>query len=446
MSPSSVLRPLSVIAVMVILQGASAGAEDTKTPLSVLADASEHGLPETTDSSVSLQKSLLGYAQAQHGGRIEPAKVDAEWALDPEPFDAEKGLREAEASGDLTAWLAALPPPYEGYRALVSARRRYAALARAGGWGALPPLGLKPGSVGSGVLALRRRLDAEGYSSMASRSPATFDSGLEQALRRFERNHDLPVNGVVTKGVHDALAISPAVDLATIDANLERWRWLPRALSPDRIEVNIAAAELTLFHQGEAMMTMRTIVGDIGHHTPMFATTTTAIVINPPWVVPTSIAKAELYPKEARRPGYFAANGFSRVNGELRQAAGPKSALGRVKIDLDDPYSIYLHDTPQRGYFARENRAMSHGCVRLERPVDLAAALLSPQQVSRKNIEGIIAAGATKRINLTTRTPVFFLYRTAVANEDGTVSFHPDVYGWDAELNAALSQLSFAPS
>ena len=89
---------------------------------------------------------------------------------------------------------------------------------------------------------------------------------------------------------------------------------------------------------------------------------------------------------------------------------------------------------------------MSHGCVRLERPVDLAAALLSPQQVSRKNIEGIIAAGATKRISLTTRTPVFFLYRTAVANEDGTVSFHPDVYGWDAELNAALSQLSFAPS
>ena len=414
-------------------------------PLGILASASEQGLPASMAAPESLQEAILAYARAQHGGRIEPAKVDPEWALHPESFDSLKGLRDAEAGGGLQAWLASLPPPDEGYRALVAARRRYASLVRAGGWqAASPPVGLKRGSVGRGVLALRRRLDEEGYTSVPSRSADAFDSGLDQALRQFERSRDLPANGVVTVRVRDALGVSPEANLATIDANLERWRWLPRTVPPDRIEVNIASAELTLFQHGAATMTMRTVVGDTAHHTPMFAASTTAVVINPPWIVPVSIAKAELMPKEARHHGYFAANGFSRVNGVLRQAAGPKSALGRVKIDLDDPYSIYLHDTPQRSFFSLDKRALSHGCVRLERPIDLAAALLSPQNITREEIEAAIKAAATRRIGLATKTPVFLFYRTAMANDDGTVSFHPDIYGWDAKLTLALTQSAAA--
>ena len=439
------LRALAAVVVIAALQDAGARAEDDTVPLGILASASEQGLPAPMAAPASLHEAILAYARAQHGGRIEPANVDPEWALHPEFFDAVTGLRDADAGGGLQAWLASLPPPDEGYRALVAARRRYAALVQAGGWGtASPPVGLKRGSVGGAVLALRRRLDAEGYTSVPFRSADAFDSGLDHALRQFERSHDLPVNGVVTTLVQNALATSPEADLAIIDANLERWRWLPRTLAPDRIEVNIASAELTLFLHGAANMTMRTVVGGTTHHTPMFAANTTAVVINPPWIVPVSIAKAELFPQEARHHGYFAANGFSRANGVLRQAAGPKSALGRVKIDLDDPYSIYLHDTPQRSFFSLDKRALSHGCVRLERPIDLAAALLSPQNISRDEIESAIKAAATRRIGLATKTPVFLFYRTAMANGDGTVSFYPDIYGWDAKLTAALTQSAVA--
>jgi murein L,D-transpeptidase YcbB/YkuD len=155
--------------------------------------------------------------------------------------------------------------------------------------------------------------------------------------------------------------------------------------------------------------------------------------------VPPDIAAKELYPKQRRSPGYFARNDFYVSGGQLIQRAGPKSSLGYVKFDIPDAFDVYLHDTPARTLFARDKRWLSHGCMRIENPRDLAAALLGPQGWNRTTVDAAIAAGATRTVRLKTPVPVFVVYRTVVADAAGHASFRSDVYGWDAELEAALA-------
>lgn len=445
--PTFALPMLAVIALAIALGGGGVlarplNSQEAAEAAAVLAAAPEQGLPAPDLARAAIEDALISYAMSQHGARIDPSATDPDWALTPEPFDGEAGFRSALDTNTLEAWLESLPPADPQYRSLVDARRRYWRLAQTGGWKTpMPPLGLRRGASGRGVSHLRLRLQAEGYVDEPARGPAVFDAGLDRALRLFQRRHDLTQDGVVTAPVLAALAVPPGALVSVIDANLERRRWLPRDLPGDRIEVNIASAELTLFRGGAPSIVMRTVVGDPAHRTKIFASRATGIVVNPPWNVPTSIMIKELLPREAREPGYLARNDFTFVKGQLRQLAGPKSALGHLKIELDDPYEIYLHDTPQRGFFARDDRALSHGCVRLERPVELAADLLAAQGGTGEQLQSLIAAQATRHIPLQTKIPVYLLYWTAEANADGSVSFHPDRYGWDGELNSAIAAL-----
>jgi murein L,D-transpeptidase YcbB/YkuD len=436
----------AALAVALISHGAVAARdltpEETAQANAVLAAAPDHGLPAPDLAKAPIEDAIVSYAAAQHGARVDPRATDADWAFKPEAFDADAGLHKALDTDGLAAWLAALPPDHSRYAALVEARRRYGRLAADGDWNApTPPPGLKRGAAGRGVLALRRRLEAEGYAAVPDKAPTLFDAGLDQALRLFELHHDLRQDGVVTAPVLAALATPPKTLLAIIDANLERWRWAPRDLPDQRIEVNIAAARATLYQGVTPVTDMRAVVGDPAHRTTMFAAQATGVVINPPWYVPADIAAKELFPREKREPGYLARNDYVVVDGMIRQKAGPLSALGHVKIELDDPYEIYLHDTPERTLFALSDRALSHGCVRLQHPVDLAAALLAPQGRTADDLQTLIAAKTTRRIALKTHMPTYLFYWTAEANADGTVTFHPDRYGWDAKLNAALAAL-----
>ena len=168
----------------------------------------------------------------------------------------------------------------------------------------------------------------------------------------------------------------------------------------------------------------------------MFASALDAVVFNPPWNVPASIATKEILPKAAKDPGYLSRHHFVLVGGQLQQRPGPGNALGRVKFDLNSPFGVYLHDTPGRAAFAGENRALSHGCMRLEKPKELAEALLgwTPQRIGQA-----IDAGSTQRVALARPLPLIVTYRTVIGGHDGTVSFRPDVYGWDEKLMAALA-------
>jgi murein L,D-transpeptidase YcbB/YkuD len=190
---------------------------------------------------------------------------------------------------------------------------------------------------------------------------------------------------------------------------------------------------------------MRAVVGDPKHHTPSLASEVVSIVFNPPWVVPSSIAAKELFPKEARNHGYFARNGFRVVGGQLVQHPGPKAALGYLKFEIPTPFDVYLHDTPSRSLFKNDARWLSHGCVRLEDPRGLATVLLTPQGWSRDDVDTTIANRATKRFPLDVHMPVFIVYRTAAADAAGAVTFRPDVYGWDAQLADALAGRNTAP-
>ena len=277
------------------------------------------------------------------------------------------------------------------------------------------------------------------FDATAVKDPRKFDKPLDQAVRRFQVRHGLPPTGVGTADTIAALNISAEADLAQIDANLERWRWLPRSPPADRITVNIPAAALTFSKGDEPVLTMRVVVGNPDHRTPTFGAKATAVVFNPAWHVPSSIAAKEIYPKEARHPGYFRRNGFSVVGGQLVQAYGPSSALGHLKIDLDDPFAVYLHDTPSRGGFTRATRNLSHGCIRMQHPDDVAALLLGTQDWKRDDVTAAIAAKVTKRVGLKNPYPVFIVYRSAIANSDQTVTFLPDIYGWDTKLNDALA-------
>lgn len=385
-----------------------------------------------------LLAALRRHAETELGQRVRPRAVVDEWALQPPRRDVARELEAARAAGTLDAWLGNLSPSSAQYRALREARARYASLTTRG-WSILPagPT-LREGDRQDTIPALRARLSAEGYEVGAEAEPTLFDASLRAALEAFQVRHGLEVDGVLGPATRAALNVPAATRLAQIDANLERHRWTPRDLPADRLEVDTGGATATLFAGGRPSLTMRVIVGDPKHPTPMFASRIEAVVFNPPWRVPGSIASKEILPRARRDPGYLARNNFTWVGGQLVQRPGPRNSLGVVKFDLPSPFGVYLHDTPGKAAFTRADRALSHGCMRLEKPRELAAILLSPQGGSVEGVETAIAAGSTQRVALRTPLPLYVFHWTAVADEDGRVSFRRDVYGWDRKLMIAL--------
>ena len=382
----------------------------------------------------ALAARLLAYARTETGQRIAPARLDRLWTLAQPPRDLAAELAAARSQEGLAAWLAGLAPRAPGYRALVAARSRYALLTDVGGWPAMPEgSALRPGDAGSGVTTLRARLAAEGYGAPTA-APEVFDTDLAALLRTFQGLHGLDVDGVVGPATRAALNITAAERLAQIDASLERWRWM-RDAPRDRVVVDTGWQEATLFRDGRPVLRMRAIVGSPQHPTPMFRAPLTGVVFSPPWNVPASIATNELLPAAARRPGLLEAMGIRWVGGRLRQRPGPNNSLGLVKFDIDSPWGVYLHDNPGKGLFAQPVRAFSHGCMRLERPRELAAALLG---WTSDAVDAAIAKGATRRLALRRPVAVLVTHRTARVEPDGRVAFRPDIYGWDRKLAAAL--------
>ncbi|MBW8816113.1 MAG: L,D-transpeptidase family protein [Caulobacterales bacterium] len=231
-----------------------------------------------------------------------------------------------------------------------------------------------------------------------------------------------------------------AAALTTLRANLERLRWLPRTEPPTRIDVNIASASLIYLVDGQPQLTMRTASGKPGDETPILTSTIDHLVLNPPWHVPDEIADQELRPKGE---GYLSSHGFvTDDSGRLVQQPGPDSALGLVKFEFDNPYAVYLHDTPAKSAFDRGQRAVSHGCVRLERALDLADRLLGTQAGwSPERIRQVIDSGETTTVKLERPVPVRLLYLTAVPSEGRIVTL-PDVYGWDPQVVSLLDRFS----
>ena len=386
-----------------------------------------------------LRKAALDYARAQHGARLKSSQFRRTWAIRPLPYDADAEFDLALARHDLSSWAASLPPQDPRYGRLVVAYARYRGIAAGGGWPILRAKGpLKPGASGTDVHSLRTRLAVEDplLASATAQAAGDYDAGLAEAVSRAQTRYGLNVDGVAGASTIAALNVPVEGRLAQMRASLERWRWMPRVLPAERVELNIAAAWFDDYENGAPVLSMRAIVGRPSDPTPSFQDHIHAVLFYPPWNVPAKIAANELWPKERRHPGYLARAGFRRLpGGRLQQQPGPNNSLGLVKFELDDPFAVYFHDTPARNLFAREYRALSHGCMRLEQPYALAKRLLgnNPDWPEDK-IDATLKAGVTQRVALPTRVMAYVVYWTAFVDDKGQVNFRPDVYGWDNPL------------
>lgn len=258
------------------------------------------------------------------------------------------------------------------------------------------------------------------------------------------------------EGAADADGVSKGARIARLRASLERWRWLPRDLPVRRVDVLVPFFELRL--RDAALSTSHVIiVGARGTQTPSFAAAIETITLNPTWTPPSSILLGELLPRFRRDPDAVAREGFDVIDSAghvvdpadvdwrarpfrytLRQRAGPGNALGRLRFDLPNLYAVFLHDTPSRGLFAREDRALSHGCIRVSEPVALAADALADPLWDETVLNAAIDAGETQVITLSAPLPIYILYLTAAPDQEGVIRYADDIYGRDAGVLRAL--------
>jgi murein L,D-transpeptidase YcbB/YkuD len=419
-----------------------------ETALKALRAADLHGLkpkdylPADEANAAEVAQGLLRYARDVKIGRLAPGEFPELWAIRPPPYDPAPELAKAAAEDRLQPWLDGLAPRYAGYVALKRGLVRYREIAQAGGWGTIPqggPMGL--GSTDPRVSALRQRLAVEDPQTQATGS-ATFDQALQDAVVRAQKRYGLKPDGVVGNGTLAYLNQPIGQRVLQIIANMERWRWLPATMPSTRVQVNSGAAIVTLFRDDKPVLSMKAVSGKPGDETPMLMSSIHSVVINPPWNVPARIAREELWPKERANPGYLASHGYRVIKVEgaeprLQQRSGDDSALGRFKFDFDNPFAVYLHDTPSKGGFDLYARQASHGCVRIEKPRKLAEALLAADPAWADSVAFDTALGdgsKTQRVKLPEQVPVMILYWTAFAGADGQMHFRGDPYNWDRLL------------
>lgn len=402
----------------------------------------EAGLADRLDDGdhavrAQLRRAVLAYARALHGQAIARGQMLSAWGARPGRYDAEAEFAAAAKAGRLDDWAEALAPPSPAYAALRAAYADYRKIQAAGGWPELPAdASLRAATRGPIVAALRARLAVEDPAVKDAGHGDQFDAAMTEAVRRAQLRYGQHATGEVDADLIAALNVPVEARLAQIRANLERLRWLPREPEPDRIEANSAAGLVDVYRGGQLVLHMRAAAGKPGDETPILASRVDRVVLNPTWNVPETIAEAELRPKG---PSYLQRLGFIETAGEggarLVQQPGPENALGQVKFLFDNRYAVYLHDTPARSAFDREQRSVSHGCVRLERALDLARLLLSTEPGwSPERMTEMLTSGETTEVKLERPVQVMLNYATAFVQPDGAVAFRPDVYGWDAEV------------
>jgi murein L,D-transpeptidase YcbB/YkuD len=385
---------------------------------------------------------------------VSIAAMSPHWKIPGETFDPAPDVITALKGNDLDKLADTLAPPHPAYQKLVKALATYKDLAARSGWAEIPgDKEVKLDGADPRVALVAERLKAEGYDV----------TDLPAALALFQTRHGLKPDGRVGKGTLAELNISAADRATQIAVNLERWRHLPRDFGTDYVAVNTADATVALYRDGKPVLNLRAITGDRRHATPVLMSRITAVTFNPPWEIPPSIANKEILPKLKKDPTYLAANNMVVVDGSLtdpsgtftnwmqydgkplpfrfRQRPGAANSLGDLKFEMQNPYNIYLHDTPSRALFNKDDRHLSHGCVRVENPRELALALLSFTPLwDMDAIESAINARRTTRTAIKPSVPVYVLYFTALVDDAGNATFRDDAYGRDPSIAEALSR------
>lgn len=395
------------------------------------------------ERDMELSRAALAWGHALAMGKVNPEQIDEVFTLKRNVVNIPGGLNDALAAHRLQAWFDSLPPDDKGYQGLSRAYLRYRSIAMRGGWPAWKPgESIKPGDVDRRIPALVTRLVLEG--DLDQPVPGdVYSQPIVEAMKRFQGRHGLDNDGVIGLDTQDELRATAEDRARMIATNMERRRWLDRDPAPERIDVNTAGSILTYWKDGQPVRGALVINGKPDHQTPSLEASFSTVLANPPWNVPESIVKREILPHLAKDPGYLDRENMTATdaNGGLMrvvQRPGAGNSLGVVKFEVQDDYAIYLHDTPSKKLFARVDRHLSHGCVRVQGAVDFARFLLKDDPQALATFDAAEASGDTVRVSIGRSIPVRLLYWTAFMNGDDRVAFRKDAYGRDSKLGEAL--------
>ncbi|MFN5223288.1 MAG: murein L,D-transpeptidase [Bacteroidota bacterium] len=376
-------------------------------------------------------------------------------------------LRKNQLSSDLNWSSISAPeklleesPAHQQVLLLLKALDRLIAIERSGGWPLIPSVrkSIALGDTSDAIVAVKRRLRITGEYS-GTDTTNRFDKTLEDAIRKARRSLGLRDTALVDSILLNRLNIPVSERIETVKINLERWKWVPRDTADTMIQVNVAAFELEVVQNRKTIKRMPAIAGDTMHHTVMFYDELQQIVFSPYWNIPKSILVQEIWPDIRRDRRYLRRKRmevlrgttvidpskvrWSRYNASnfpytIRQKPGNDNPLGGVKFLFPNPYSIYLHDTPNKTLFEKRIRSFSHGCIRIAEPFWLASYLLKDQQAwNATAIDSAMKCGQETIVNLSSPVPVHITYFTSWVDETGILHFRDDVYGHDLRMRQA---------
>jgi murein L,D-transpeptidase YcbB/YkuD len=422
---------------------------------------------------VAFTVSTMRYVSDLHIGRINPQHFKFGLSVEQKKYDLAQELRDRIIPAtNLAEVLSGVEPPFPVYRRTEQALAQYIELARTDDAQQLPPVTkpIDPGQSYAGVPRLMRLLRLVGdlpADAALSADSTTYAGPLVDAVKRFQRRHGLDSDGRLGPGTIKQMNVPLQDRVLQLQLTLERFRWLPSEFSAPPIIVNIPDFQLrTLDENYNVTMTMRVVVGkSMRTQTPVFSRDMTYVVLRPYWNVPPSILRSEIVPALTRDRGYLAKKRYEVATydgkvvtdgdvsdevlaqlraGKLmvRQRPGPTNALGLVKMMFPNEYNVYLHSTPSQELFSRTRRDFSHGCIRVEKPADLAAWTLRNNAgwTLDRVQQGMQSGKDDVTVSLAKKVPVFIVYGTALAYENGEVHFNDDIYGHDATLAAALAK------
>ena len=422
---------------------------------------------QLADADVLLTSAYAALGEDMLVGQVNPKTVGQSWHIDARDENVDSALVRTLTKMPLDKAMAAMRPPNEDYAQLQKEMARFRDVVAKGGWQPIPegkPLKRGQSDSPARIAALRTRLQMEGIdvpaatTTMASAdsngaSPrnasaqrttggAVFDAGLAGAIAEFQARHGINVDSALGKETIDALNVPAEYRLGQIAANLERYRWLPRTLGEKYIYVNVPAFQLTAYDKGEPALQSKVIVGQEYEDkaTPVFSDSMETVVFRPYWLITPDIQAKEVEPKVAADPGYLAANDmeYYKDGGQtrIRQRPGPKNALGYVKFLFPNDFNIYLHDTPNHELFDKDVRAFSHGCIRVEKPAELAQWVLG---WDAGRVDQTMNSGKDNQaVRLPKKIPVYITYATTYV-KDGKLYFGNDLYHRDDSLVKAMA-------
>ena len=393
------------------------------------------------------------------------------YALTTPPISVINQWQVALDNGQLTSFVASLAPQHPQYAAMHESLLKLVGDTRP--WPQLTGTAtLRPGEWSNDIPALREILRRTGMlestvSTSAKEGRSAYDRELVDAVKRFQTWQGLGADGAIGPATRDWLNVTPAQRAGVLALNIQRLRLLPSELSTG-IMVNIPAYSLVYYQNGNQVLASRVIVGRPDRKTPMMSSALNNVVVNPPWNVPPTLARKDILPKLWNDPGYLERHGYTVMRGwnsketidpwqvdwatitasnlpfRFQQAPGARNSLGRCKFNMPSSDAIYLHDTPNHNLFQKDTRALSSGCVRVNKASELANMLLQDAGWNDTRISDALKQGDTRYVNIRQNIPVNLYYLTAFVGPDGRTQYRTDIYNYDLTARSSAQIVSKA--